>query len=168
MDNSKRYKTNRYYNVNKFSYIDGNTVKKTATVQPATIQTEEDVRLRRKEKQKKQQQINRANRSNFIYTIGVSLVVATMFYICYQYLDLQTSVKSSASEVAVLEAKYESLKETNDEFETEINASINLDDVFSVAVNELGMTYPNKNQVINYKSLESEYVRQFKDIPDSN
>ena len=32
------------------------------------------------------------------------------------------------------------------------------------AVNELGMVYPSRSQVIGYDSKESEYVKQYKDI----
>jgi hypothetical protein len=32
-------------------------------------------------------------------------------------------------------------------------------------VNELGMIYPDRNQVITYDSTISEYVKQYKDIP---
>ena len=38
--------------------------------------------------------------------------------------------------------------------------------ISDTAVNELGMVYPNRSQVINYDSKESEYVKQYKDIAD--
>ena len=49
--------------------------------------------------------------------------------------------------------------------ETRINTSLDLDYVYRVATEELGMVYPNKNQVILYNKTESEYVRQYEDIP---
>ena len=30
------------------------------------------------------------------------------------------------------------------------------------------MVYPGKDQVITYNSKESEYVKQYKDVPDAN
>jgi len=36
---------------------------------------------------------------------------------------------------------------------------------YDVATNKLGMIYAKKNQVITYEKTESEYVRQFEDIP---
>jgi hypothetical protein len=37
-----------------------------------------------------------------------------------------------------------------------------------VATNELGMVSPQNNQVITYDSNLSDYVRQYKDIPEEN
>ena len=59
----------------------------------------------------------------------------------------------------------EFLKSENDALETRINTSLDLDYVYRVATEELGMVYPNKNQVILYNKTESEYVRQYEDIP---
>ena len=49
--------------------------------------------------------------------------------------------------------------------ETSINTSLNLDEVYRIATEELGMVYPSKDQVILYNKTESEYVRQYEDIP---
>ena len=40
-----------------------------------------------------------------------------------------------------------------------------LDHVYKVATEELGMVYANKDQVLMYNRTESEYVRQYEDIP---
>ena len=42
---------------------------------------------------------------------------------------------------------------------------VDLDHIYDVATNKLGMIYAKKNQVITYEKTESEYVRQFEDIP---
>lgn len=41
-----------------------------------------------------------------------------------------------------------------------------LDYVYRVAVEELGMVYPNNNQIITFEKVEESYVRQYADIPD--
>jgi hypothetical protein len=48
--------------------------------------------------------------------------------------------------------------------ESEINAGIDYNAIYDTAVNELGMVYPSRSQVIGYDSKESEYVKQYKDI----
>ena len=40
-----------------------------------------------------------------------------------------------------------------------------LDYVYSIAVNELGMVYPNNNEVITFEAADDSYVRQYADIP---
>ena len=54
-----------------------------------------------------------------------------------------------------------------DKGEEEINAGIDYNAIYDTAVNDLGMIYPGKGQVITYDSKESEYVKQFKDVPEA-
>ena len=52
-----------------------------------------------------------------------------------------------------------------DELELEINAGIDYEQIYNTAVNELGMVYPERDQVITYDAGVSEYVKQYHDIP---
>ena len=72
---------------------------------------------------------------------------------------------TSIHNIITIEKELEFLKSENDALETRINTSLDLDYVYRVATEELGMVYPNKNQVILYNKTESEYVRQYEDIP---
>ena len=65
-----------------------------------------------------------------------------------------------------LEESIEKLKGDNDALLTRINTSVDLDYVYKVATEELGMVYANKDQVRLYNKTESEYVRQYEDIPE--
>ena len=65
-----------------------------------------------------------------------------------------------------LEKEIEIWKDENDSRETRINTSVDLDYVYKVATEELDMVYANKNQVRLYNKTESEYVRQYEDIPE--
>ncbi|MFR8118373.1 MAG: hypothetical protein ACLU70_05135 [Lachnospira sp.] len=38
---------------------------------------------------------------NFLYTVAVTAVVAVMFGLCYQYLNLQSEVKTNAAAVSI-------------------------------------------------------------------
>ena len=57
------------------------------------------------------------------------------------------------------------LTNSNDELELEINAGIDYEQIYNTAVNELGMVYPERDQVITYDAGVSEYVKQYHDIP---
>ena len=63
------------------------------------------------------------------------------------------------------EEMLEALKRENDALQTSINTDIDLDHIYEVATGELGMVYANRGQVVRYKKTESEYVRQYEDIP---
>ena len=38
--------------------------------------------------------------------------------------------------------------------------------IYQVATEELGMTYPKKGQVLEYENTSAEYVRQYGEIPE--
>ncbi len=64
-----------------------------------------------------------------------------------------------------LEQELDALRSENDITQTRINTSVDLDYVYRVATEELGMVYAGKDQVLMYHQTESEYVRQYEDIP---
>ena len=49
---------------------------------------------------------------------------------------------------------------------SKINTCTDLDYIYQVATEELGMVYPGEDQVIVYDRTESEYVRQYENIPE--
>ena len=67
--------------------------------------------------------------------------------------------------IELLEKELEQCKAENDALETRIKTDIDLEHIYKVATEELGMVYANKNQVLLYDKTESEYVRQYEDIP---
>ena len=78
----------------------------------------------------------------------------------------QSSVTARLNHIESLEESIEKLKGDNDALLTRINTSVDLDYVYKVATEELGMVYANKDQVRLYNKTESEYVRQYEDIPE--
>ena len=77
-------------------------------------------------------------------------------------MDLPYVIVLTIAAVCTLEKK----KADNDALETRINTSIDLDNIYKIATEELGMVYANKDQVRMYNKTESEYVRQYEDIPE--
>ena len=61
-----------------------------------------------------------------------------------------------------------SLTSQNDEREAQAEADIDYDAIYDTAVNELGMVYPAKGQGIRYAAGESEYVKQYQNIPNAD
>ena len=48
-----------------------------------------------------------------------------------------------------------------------LDVQMDLDEVFRIAVDEMGMVYPNENEVVEYTEQMREYVRQYENIPNS-
>lgn len=99
------------------------------------------------------------------YVIMLTFAAACALYICTSYLHVQSSIASRLYRIEGLEQNLEQLKSENDALQTRINTYVDLDHVYKVATGELGMVYANKNQVLLYDKTESEYVRQYEDIP---
>lgn len=102
---------------------------------------------------------------NLPYVIALTIAAACVLSLCVNYLHVQASITSRIHNIEVLEQELEHLKAENDALETSINTNIDLDHIYQVATEELGMVYANRNQVLLYDKTESEYVRQYEDIP---
>lgn len=102
---------------------------------------------------------------NFPYVLALTIAVFCALLICVNYLKIQSTITTRLDHIENLEKSVEQLKVENDALETRINTSIDLDYIYKVATEELGMVYANRNQVRLYDKTESEYVRQYEDIP---
>ncbi|MCD8083210.1 MAG: cell division protein FtsL [Clostridiales bacterium] len=146
-------------------YVYGNTVRKKAP----SVQTQ---REERREYQR-QQRISRTVRRNqeralhmdLPYVLLLTAAALCALFICVSYLHVQSTITARISHIEQLEQQLEQLREENDTLQTRINTDIDLDHIYQVATEELGMVYANKDQVILYDKTESEYVRQYEDIP---
>lgn len=90
----------------------------------------------------------------------MAVIVVAMSVVLIQYIGLQSKVTASMQEIAKLESSLSDLKSNNDELETQINSSVNLDDIKYKAITKLGMTYAQEDQIVNYDGGSGDYVRQ--------
>ena len=100
------------------------------------------------------------------YVIMLTIAAICTLYLCFNYLQLQATVAARMDHIESLVEDIEKLKADNDALETRINTSVDLDHVYQVATEELGMVYANKSQVRLYNRSESGYIRQYEDIPE--
>ena len=99
------------------------------------------------------------------YVVVLTIAAICALGICVNYLHMQSAMTKQMDGIETLEQKVETLKAENDALETRINTSVDLDYVYKVATEELGMVYAGKDQVVLYDNTESEYIRQNEDIP---
>ena len=125
------------------------------------------IRKRQQERLEGYKALKHAHKTNLLYTFAAVAVAAFMFAICVQYLEAQAYVKNTADEVAGMEIKLTQLSTKNDETKMEIDGSIDYNEVLRVATEELGMVYPKRSQIVEYDAAESEYVKQYKNIPST-
>ena len=165
---AKNSRHRQYKSAKRATYISGSAARQLAP------KPEEDVRRRREKTQEERRQQRRRleirrreNKMNLIYLFAMAIIAAGIVAICYQLVSLQSEYKTNQTKLENLKEEYQELKSDNDDMEVNLDASIDYDEIYNTAVNELGMVYPDSSQVILYDSSESEYVKQYKDVPGS-
>lgn len=144
-------------------YIEGNTVRKLRPDQVPVIR--EPKRVKRPDYTVRRNQ-EKALQMDLPFLVMLTIAAILTLYLCVNYLKIQSSITSRIHNIETYEKELEVLKSENDALETSINTYVDLDYVYQVATEELGMVYANKNQIIMYNKTESEYVRQYDDIPE--
>ncbi len=145
------------------AYIYGNTVRKAEPKKTPSGHTKEKSRrssYRVRRNQEKALQID------LPYLMILVIASCCTLFICVNYLQVRSDMTRRMDNIKRLEQELDTLKDENDTLETRINTSVDLDYVYKIATEELGMVYANKNQILRYKQTESEYVRQYEDIPN--
>lgn len=167
-----RSRQNRKTQYRTINYVDGSTVRKLEAV-PKAYPARKAVPARRLEKQRQEnQRIAQRNREKalridlgYLFFLGAAVVVTLAS--CIWYLSLQNTVTRTGKEVAVMKSEVASLADENMATQERINSSIDLGEVYDTATGELGMVYTKEDQIIHYKSSNSDYVKQYGDIPSA-
>lgn len=98
------------------------------------------------------------------YVLFLTVAIALTAMMLVTYLGMQNSVTVSKRQVAAMEKELTHMRATNDETLKRVNASVNLDEIKRIAVEELGMTYATAGQVVVIDDEGNDYVRQFKSM----
>lgn len=151
------------------AYVDGNTVRR---AEPAE-RPEYQERRRRQETAPYVREHIRRNQEKALsmdlpYVLMLSAAAVCALVICVGYLHQQSAMQARLDHIETLEQQVENQRAENDTLETRINTSVNLDYIYKVATEELGMVYAGKDQVLLHDQTESEYIRQNEDIPNYN
>lgn len=154
-------------NTRDMAYIGGTAAPK---LEPER-RPEREVPIRRKKSGLYQRQQLRRNQEKAMaldlpYVFLLAAACICTLYICVSYLHLQSGITARMHNIEQLEAQLEKMKTENDALETSINSSIDLNRIYEIATKELGMVYAQRDQVLLYDKTESEYVRQYEDIPE--
>ncbi len=150
-----------------YTYIDGNTVRKLEAAPDYRRQQEEK---RRQEIQRRNKQVARRNREKAMqmsrgYVAFLSVAAIVTALVSAAYIQLQSDVTSRMKNISSLESQVADLKADNDATLKRIDTSVNLNTVKDVAMNQLGMVYAGKDQIIYYSVDDDDYMNQYSDIP---
>ena len=158
------------------TYVDGNTVRKVQERRQEALRQkrkqqkalEREKILQDREKQYRAQQERLRNKTvemdaPFIATLTIALTCTLLM--CFSYIRLQTNINTRIHSIELMKQQLDQLKSENDALQNSIDTSLDLDRIYRVATQELGMVYADYSQTILYDKTESEYVRQYENIP---
>ena len=144
----------------KLYYIDGNTVRVKEAAPARREEQEIGVRVRTEERPVRV-------RVNVPYVLVLLAVTLLFGYLCFSYLKVNASINASMKHIANMEQQLAEARAENTVRENRLNAQMDLEEVFRIAVEDLGMVYPDENEVVEYTEQMREYVRQHEDVPNS-
>lgn len=153
-------------NYNQTSIYDGSAVRKLNTVPEIRREPEE---IRRQAPKKAPKAKPRRNPAINLFTfLMLTVAIGITLYSAVDYVKVQIELTDLSKAVSASEIELAKKTADDDAALSKINSSIDLEKIFEVAVNELGMVFPDKNQVVNYETAISEYVRQYDRVPEAN
>lgn len=101
---------------------------------------------------------------SFRMVVFMAAGIVAMTILLIFYIKLQADVTSTSREIANMEKKLSEMKAENDAAYNEINDRISLEEVRDKAINELGMKYADRDQVVIYSGTEEDSVDQISEV----
>ena len=147
-------------------YVDGNTARQLDEETPRRLRIEEEERERRRRKAQAQRKREAAlSRQYALIRAAAGLMIAAVSLFLVISL-LNGSVKSNAlmTEISGLEKEYNTIVSQNDSKEYDINRLVDLNTIIETAKG-YGMVQGKVDQIITYRTDDSEYIQQIAEIP---
>ena len=123
---------------------------------PATGEPLRELKARNKEEKR-----NHVSFGNVLFLVAALVAVG---YSLVSYLTLQSEIASMNENIAVYETRLNNLTLANDDEYSKMIETVNLDEIRTIAISELGMVYPNEDQIVSYVRENSDYVRQVNEL----
>ena len=98
---------------------------------------------------------------NFGYVLFLTAALFLTGVVLIGYIRMESTITSSVKEISRLESQLNSLRQSNDEQLSRIEAAVDLTEIRRIAITELGMTYAEEGQIVEIPHEGSDYVRQY-------
>lgn len=164
---TKRRVNSRSEGYSKVSYVEGNTARSVQAVPAREPQRITNPKRRRRVSRAAHKNRAKALQMSKGYVVFLAIICTATLFACVQFLQLKAEMTARSKEVASQETKLSKLKADNDALFSETLASLDLDNIRKIAINQLGMNYPREDQIVRYSTTGNSYVRQYKDVPDT-
>lgn len=154
-----QFERNRGQRYTELTY--GNTVRKAAAEQEQRQYQEET-------SQQVLRNRARVRHMDMRYVLFLSACAVLTVMICIHYLSLRAQYTYYQKKATSLTLQLNNLKMENDTTYNEIVSGVDLARIKERAINELGMTYPRQSQIVTYESPDSDYVKQYEEVPSGS
>lgn len=105
-----------------------------------------------------------AQRVNPVYTLALTLIIALTLAIAVILLKAQFVVSDNAERIIALQQNLLEIKKQNEQLESDIKKSINMEEVYKIATQELGMVQAGKGDIKYIDANDLSYTVQYTDI----
>ena len=152
-----------------YVYVDGTAVRKVQ----AMPQSRPQGRPQSRPQERRTTSVSRTTRRNreralsmnFGYVIFLAAAAVITVFMCVNFLQLQAKETRLQKEVTSLETQLDAAILENDSDYNRIMTGVDMEHVKDVAMNELGMVYAKRSQVVTYELGDSDYVRRYAEVP---
>lgn len=151
------YKRRKTY----YTYADGNTVRKVDYDVVKELESQPQRRISRQAVKNREKAARMSVKTVLFYTAFMAVVSLTLMY----YIQLQSANTTAVKEIAKLENELNTMRLDNEEEYSRIMSSVNMDDIKTRAIEQLGMQYAQEGQIVIVESATNDYVRQYRDMP---
>ena len=140
--------------------VDGNTIRKIQAI-PQEEPERKPVRRSTSRNRARTRAMSRG------YEMFLAVVSESALFMCVRYLQIKSAITTQNKQIATTESELSQLKADNDALYNSVISSVDLEKIKDKAMNELGMTYPQEDQIYQFDTAGNSYVRQYKDVPDT-
>ena len=144
-------------------YVYGNTVRQPEILPKKRVQEEPKRPVRTSRQVRKNRR--RALSMSRAYVAFQMVAAVCAVLICVAYLRLQSDIVNRSENISALQEELSDLTEQNDTAYHATADSVNLEEIRSKAMNDMGMVYAAQGNVVEYESPTSDYVKQYSNIP---
>ena len=156
-----RSQYSRTQNSRTYAYVDGTAVRKIAPSPEKRPQNRQTTRTSSATKKNRE----RALAMNLGYVLFLTAAAVITVFMCVNFLRLQSQGTRLQKQVTALETQLDAAILENDADYNRIMTSVDMEYVKDVAMNELGMVYAKKSQIVTYEAQNGDYVRQYTEVP---
>ena len=118
-------------------------------------------------KQKKRKKIKKAKN---LKIHKVFLIIAIMLTVggCVILLNAQMKLKNNYTQISKLEKNLNNIEEENLKLKEQLNKPVDLNKIYDIATNKLGMIENSNDKIIYYDKKNTAYMNQLAEVPVDN